>query len=207
MYKTDIAVIGASQAELSPAYHLRRLGLGLEQGSGFVVLGQSEDPGGAWQYRWPSLTLSTVNGIHDLPGLHFAEAVNTEGENVQVNIAVPKYFKTNEREFDLPVYRPLKVMAVCNRGDRLKVETDGPHFPARGIINATGTLESPHLPDDPGKDRFNGRQLYTNDYEFADEFKDQHVIIVDGGILAIQLLDEISKVKATTWLTRRVISW
>src|SRR5699024_12681465 len=76
LYKTDIAVIGAGQAGLSSAYHLDRQGL--EPGRGFVVLDQSEDPGGAWQYRWPSLTLTTVNGIHDLPGMSFDKSVYTD---------------------------------------------------------------------------------------------------------------------------------
>src|SRR4029079_8097747 len=31
----------------------------------------------------------------------------------------------------------------------------------------------------------------------------QHVVIVGGGISAIQLLDEISRVTTTTWVTRR----
>ena len=201
LYKTDIVVIGGGQAGLSSAYHLDRQGL--EPGRGFIVLDRSEDPGGAWQHRWPSLTLTTVNGIHDLPGMPFAEAVNTDEEDVQANIAVPEYFETYEQEFGLPVYRPVKVMAVCDRGDRLKVETDGPHFSARGIINATGTWESPHLPEYPGKDRFNGRQLHTKDYKAPEEFEEQHVIIVGGGISAIELLDEISQVTTTTWVTRR----
>lgn len=37
----------------------------------------------------------------------------------------------------------------------------------------------------------------------ADEFVGQHVVIVGGGISAIQLLDEISRVTRTTWVTRR----
>lgn len=201
LFKTDIVVIGAGQAGLSSAYHLKRKGV--EPGDGFVVLDRSKAPGGAWQYRWPSLTLSTVNGIHDLPGMHFAEAVDTDKKDVQANIAVPSYFKKYEQKFELPVYRPIKVLAVCDRGERLKVETDGPHFSARGIINATGTWESPHLPEYPGKDRFKGRQLHTKDYKTADEFKGQHVVIVGGGISAIQLLDEISQVTTTAWVTRR----
>ena len=54
--KTEIVVIGAGQAGLSSAYHLKRLGL--EANRGFVVLDQSPEPGGAWQFRWPSLTLA-----------------------------------------------------------------------------------------------------------------------------------------------------
>jgi cation diffusion facilitator CzcD-associated flavoprotein CzcO len=78
--KTDIVVIGAGQAGLSTAYHLKRRGLPPIRG--FVVLDQSPNAGGAWQFRWPSLTLSTVNRIHDLPGMPFADVVDTTATEV-----------------------------------------------------------------------------------------------------------------------------
>lgn len=199
--KTEIVVIGAGQAGLSSAYHLQRRGLAPERG--FVVLDQNAEAGGAWQYRWPSLTLSTVNGIHDLPGLKFAEAVADLGETVEAAVAVPRYFAAYEKAFELPVHRPVKVVVVCDRGGRLRVETDRMLYSARGIINATGTWETPYIPDIPGRDRFRGRQLHTRDYRTADEFRGQHVVIVGGGISALQLLDEISRVTRTTWITRR----
>ena len=49
--KLDIVVIGAGQAGLSSAYHLKQLGL--EPGRDFLVLDRAPQPGGAWQYRWP----------------------------------------------------------------------------------------------------------------------------------------------------------
>ena len=199
--KTDIVVIGAGQAGLSSAYHLKRRGLTPHRG--FVVFDQSPNAGGAWQFRWPSLTLSTVNRIHDLPGMAFADAVDTTAMEVQAAVAVPKYYAAYEKAFELPVYRPVKVIVVCDRGGRLNVETDRVHVSARGIINATGTWETPYIPEYPGAERFRGRQLHTRDYRGADEFTGKHVIIVGGGISAIQLLDEISRVTTTTWVTRR----
>ena len=199
--KTDIVVIGAGQAGLSSAYHLKRRGLPPIRG--FVVLDQSPNAGGAWQFRWPSLTLSTVNRIHDLPGMPFADAVDTTATEVQAAVAVPTYYAAYEKAFDLPVYRPVTVIVVCDRGGRLNVETDRIHVSARGIINATGTWERPYIPEYPGAERFEGRQLHTRDYRGADEFAGRHVIIVGGGISAIQLLDEISRVTTTTWVTRR----
>ena len=86
--KIDIVVIGAGQAGLSSAYHLKKRGLAPERG--FVVLDQSPQPGGAWQFRWPSLKLSTVNRIHDLPGMHFSEAVDTDATEVEASVAVPR---------------------------------------------------------------------------------------------------------------------
>ena len=53
-----------------------------------------------------------------------------------------------------------------------------------------------------GADRFEGRQLHTKDYRTAGEFAGRNVIVV-GGVSAIQLLDEVSRVTTTTWLTRR----
>jgi cation diffusion facilitator CzcD-associated flavoprotein CzcO len=199
--KSDIVVIGAGQAGLSAAYHLKRRGLA--PGRSFVVLDQAAQPGGAWQFRWPSLTLSTVNRIHDLPGMRFSDAVNTDASEVEARVAVPQYFAAYEKAFGLPVYRPVTVTVVCNRGERLRIETDRGDLSARGIINATGTWETPYIPDYPGRERFTGRQLHTRDYRTADEFAGQHVIIVGAGISAIQLLDEISRVTTTTWVTRR----
>ena len=199
--KTDIVVIGAGQAGLSSAYHLKRRGL--PRNRGFVVLDQAPNAGGAWQFRWPSLTLSTVNRIHDLPGMPFADAVDTSVTEVQAAIAVPKYYAAYEKAFELPVYRPVKVVVVCDRDGRLNVETDRIQVSARGIINGTGTWETPYIPEYPGAERFEGRQLHTRDYRGADEFAGKHVIIVGGGISAIQLLDEISRVTTTTWVTRR----
>jgi thioredoxin reductase len=199
--KTDIVVIGAGQAGLSAAYHLKRRGL--TPNRGFIVLDQSPQAGGAWQFRWPSLTLSIVNGIHDLPGMRFSEVVDPGQTEVEASVAVPKYFAAYEKAFELPVYRPVKVTVVCDRGERFLVETDRGDLSARGIINATGTWETPYIPEYPGRDRFKGRQLHTKDYRTAEEFRDKHVIIVGGGISAVQLLDEISRVTTTTWVTRR----
>lgn len=199
--KTDIVVIGAGQAGLSAAYHLRKRGL--PAGRGFIVLDQAPRAGGAWQYRWPSLTLSTVNRIHDLPGMAFSEALPDVGDTVEAAVAVPRYFAAYEQKFELPVYRPVKVLVVSERGGRFRVEADRGTFSALGLINATGTWETPFIPNYPGRGLFKGRQLHTHDFRTADEFRGQRVVIVGGGISAIQLLDEISLVTETVWVTRR----
>lgn len=202
IYKTEIVVIGAGQAGLSSAYHLKSLGL--QQGRDFIIFDESPNPGGAWQYRWPSLTLSTVNRIHDLPGMSFVDTISDQhAPEVHANVAVPRYFECYEKTFDLSVYRPVKVQVVCERDGRLRIETDRGFFSARGIINATGTWDKPYIPEYPGAARFRGTQLHTKDYKTADEFEGKHVLIVGGGISAIQLLDEISRVTKTTWVTRR----
>ncbi|MGV8854645.1 MAG: NAD(P)-binding domain-containing protein [Devosia sp.] len=197
--KLDIVIIGAGQAGLSSAYHLRQLGL--VPGRDFLVLDAAPGPGGAWQYRWPSLTLSTVNRVHDLPGLSFADSAGGDA-SVQAAIAVPRYFAAYEERFDLNIVRPAGVRLVCRRGERLRIESAAGLFSTRGLINATGTWEKPFIPDYPGVASFTGRQLHTRDYKTAEEFAGQHVLVVGAGISAIQLLDEISRVTSTSWVSR-----
>lgn len=198
---TDIAVIGAGQAGLSAAWHLKRLGL--EPGRGFIVLDSEDAPGGAWLHRWPSLTLSTVNRIHDLPGMEFSEVLEPGALEVRASEAVPRYFAEYESRFGLHVWRPVRVLEASDAGERLRVVTDRGEIRARGVINATGTWRNPHLPEYPGSQLFRGRQLHTRDYRTPEEFRGQHVVVVGAGISAIQLLDEISQVTTTTWVSRR----
>ncbi len=200
-YKTGIAVIGAGQAGLSAAYHLKKLGL--ETGRDFIVLDEAPHPGGAWQFRWPSLTLSTVNRIHDLPGLSFEETIAANETEPRANDAVPHYYELYEKKFGIQVYRPLKVESVYLHEERFYIDSSKAFFSASGIINATGTWENPYIPEYPGAKLFQGEQLHTRDYKTADYFRGKHVIVVGGGISAIQLLDQISKVTTTTWVTRR----
>jgi thioredoxin reductase len=197
--ETDVVVIGAGQAGLSSAYFLQRAGF--EPDDGYVVLDGDRAPGGAWQHRWPTLRMETVNGIFDLPGMAFEPPSPQE----QAAIAVPRYFADFEEKFGLAVRRPVTVRAVREGPhDRLLVESDAGTWAARAVINATGTWTRPFLPYYPGRETFHGRQLHAVSYPGPQQFAGKRVIVVGGGITAIQLLTELAQAGAsTTWVTRR----
>lgn len=207
----DVLVIGAGQAGLSAAYHLRRRGFlpapGEESARTFAVLDAEAAPGGAWQHRWRSLRMGTVNGIHELPG---APVPPADPASPSVDV-LPAYFADYERRFDLRVHRPVLVRTVRRVDEdphgRLRIETDRGVWFARYVINATGTWRRPFWPHYPGQEDFVGRQLDVHDYVSADEFAGQRVVIVGAGISAVQLLEEISRVADTFWVTRKDVTW
>lgn len=199
MREVDVVVIGAGQAGLSSAYHLRRTGFAPDRD--FVVLDRSPAPGGAWQFRWPSLTYGKVHGMHALPGkeLTGADPARPSAE------VVGAYFADYERTFDLRVRRPVDVRAVREGEDgRLLVETGAGNWSTRALINATGTWERPFWPRYPGQETFRGRQVHTAQYAGPEEFAGKRVVVVGGGASGTQHLLELAPyAAATTWVTRR----
>ncbi len=77
-------------------------------------------------------------------------------------------------------------------------------FVTRVVISATGTWTRPFVPWIPGLTSFGGRQLHTVDYRRAEDFEGARVIVVGGGLSAVQFLLELAPVAASTvWATRR----
>ncbi|MFC4043635.1 FAD-dependent oxidoreductase [Dactylosporangium siamense] len=186
----DVVVIGAGQAGLSAAYHLRRLGLD------FTVLDADDAPGGAWQHRAPSLGVGDLHRIFDLPGMPFVPPADGPAAPV-----VAAYFADYERHFELDVRRPVRVRAVT---PGFVVATDAGDWHARAIINATGTWSRPYVPAYPGAGDFLGRQLHYAAYRGPAEFAGQRVIVVGGGNSAVHVLSELPGVAASIrWVTRR----
>lgn len=202
----DVVVIGAGQAGLSAAYWLQRRGLRPWQD--FVVLDRNEGPGGAWRHRWPALTLGRAHGIHDLPGMR----LGTPDPGTPASEIVSDYYGRYEREFALPIERPVQVDRVESEGPEpdapLIVHAGARRWRTRLVISAAGTWTKPFVPHVPGMASFTGRQLRTVDFWDAEEFRGQHVIVVGGGLSAVQFILMLEQAGAdTTWSTRRELDW
>ncbi|MEU6083070.1 FAD-dependent oxidoreductase [Streptomyces sp. NPDC047108] len=197
--EVEVVVVGAGQAGLSSAYHLRRAGY--EPDRDVVVLDHAPRPGGAWQFRWPTLTYGKVHGMHALPGMELTGA----DASLPSSEVIGGYFARYETEFGLRVHRPVDVTAVREgEGGRLRVETSAGVWSTRALINATGTWDRPFWPRCPGQETFRGRQVHTARYRGPQDFAGERVIVVGGGTSAVQHLLEVADVAAgTTWVTRR----
>lgn len=191
-------IIGAGQAGLAAAHELIRRGLTPQDD--FIIINANDGPGGAWRHRWDSLTLGAAHGIADLPGLKMQRPDPT----VPSRILVAEYYGDYEKFLGLDVVRPARVQKVRSAGERLELITPVGTYTADVILNATGTWDAPYIPYIKGVDTFQGRQLHTKDYTDRSEFADQKVLVVGGGLSAIQFLLEIEPcVKESVWATRR----
>ncbi|MEU3017026.1 MULTISPECIES: NAD(P)-binding domain-containing protein [unclassified Nocardiopsis] len=203
----DAVVIGAGQAGLSVAWHLRRLGL--EPGTEFVVMDRGPDTGGAWQFRWESLRLDDAHKVDDLPGMReMGLSFATADASRPARDVVRDYYERYERWFGLHVVRPVRVGSVRARGHRLLVSTDKGDVAARVVVNASGTWARPFRPHFTGAADFRGAQVSTPEYRAAQDFAGMRVLVVGGGTSAVGFLRELEGVAASTvWATRRPVEF
>lgn len=195
----DVVVIGGGQAGLAAGYFLRRAGLD------FAVLDAEREPGGSWQWMWPSLHLFSPAEHSPLPGWPMPRRSGAEFPPAG---HVVDYLARYEQRYDLPVHRPVRVDGVhvdsrYGEGDAFTVRTDRGTWRCRAVISATGTWTTPYLPTYPGQSTFAGRQLHTASYRGPEEFAGQRVVVVGGGNSAAQILADVSRVADTTWVARR----
>lgn len=200
----DVIVIGAGQAGLAAARSLVSEGLVPERE--MLVLDANDGPGGAWRHRWDALTLGRTHRIADLPGMPFGKPDPRE----PASRAVARYYGEYERRFGLRVRRPARVTAVRSpEGPRgpltIAYEQAGARRTLRSriIISASGTWTRPFVPTIPGAASFRGEQLHTAGFTDAEHFRGRSVIVVGGGLSAVQFLLQLAGIARTTWATRR----
>ena len=89
----DFIVVGAGQAGLSIAYHLKQAGFN------FLVIDGDNEIGGSWLRRWDSLTLFTPSQYNGLPGMEFPMAFGQYPGKQAVADYLNDYVKT----FEIPI--------------------------------------------------------------------------------------------------------
>jgi putative flavoprotein involved in K+ transport len=191
--KVQVVIVGGGQSGLAVGYYLRRSGLS------FVILDEQPRSGGAWLHGWESLRLFSPAEHSSLPGWLMPRS---EDEYPPVKQVI-NYLDAYEKRYNLPVVRPVKVLKVAFTDSRYTLYTSDGQWQADAVVSATGSWSNPYIPDYPGKNLFQGRQLHSANYHTPDELKGQKVLIVGGGNSGAQILAEVSKVAETVWVTER----
>jgi putative flavoprotein involved in K+ transport len=189
----DCIIIGGGQSGLACAYYLRRTSFS------YLILDGSENPGGAWNDTWDSLTLFSPAKYSSLPGKPFSINANDYPSKQDVL----EYLRNYENHYSFPVIRPIQVIGVNKSVDGIfKITTDKEVYFSKSIIAATGTFRSPFIPKIDGLEKFSGEQLHSSAYRNADEFIGKNVLVVGEGNSGAQIMAELANVTLTFWAVR-----
>jgi putative flavoprotein involved in K+ transport len=178
----DYIVVGAGQAGLSMAYHLKQAGYN------FLVIDGDNEIGGSWLRRWDSLTLFTPSQYNNLPGMDFPMAEGHYPDKNEVADYLKKYVKT----FDLPIRFNCKADKMTRVNDTYHVDTPTGQLKATNVVVATGPFHTPFKP------KFNSQlsddivQLHACEYKNPGQLQDGETLVVGAGDSGVQILSEIS---------------
>jgi putative flavoprotein involved in K+ transport len=178
----DVIVIGAGQAGVAIAWHLR------EQGQRFLVLEAGDTIGDVWRSRWDSLRLFTPARYSALPGMLFPG----DPDHYPSKDEVADYLHRYATEFDLPIQLNTTVTELSHNGTVFEVETTGQHLQARQVVVATGPFQAPIIPSEAAGLGEQVVQLHSSAYRNAEQLPDGPVLVVGGGNSGLQIAEELA---------------
>ena len=178
----ETVVIGAGQAGLSTAYHLRR------RGRDCVILDAHRRVGDNWRNQWDTLRLFTPAKYDGLPGLPFPG----DPWSFPVKDEVADYLENYARTWDLPVRTGVRVRRLGRTDGHYVLDTDAGTLTADNVVVATGPFgRTPHLPPFAADLDESILQLHSSEYRRPDQLAPGPVLVVgashSGGDIAYEL--------------------
>ncbi len=184
----DVVVVGAGQAGLATAYHLK------EAGADFVVLEQGVI-GDTWiTHRWDSFALNTPNHTVHLPGAPYS---GDDAAGFMTHLDLVDFLHAYVERFDLPVREGVAVTALRSGNDHRRFELDiadsggSRTITADAVVVASGSQREPNIPA-VSRDIPDGTlQIPAASYRNAQSLPDGGVLVVGGAQSGGQIVEDL----------------
>ena len=188
MEHVETVIVGAGQAGLATAYHLKR------RGRDCLVLDAHQRVGDNWRRLWDSLRLYSPAQYDALPGLPFpAKKWACPGKD-----EVADYLEQYAAHHDLPVRLGVRVETVTHDGDRFVVRTSEGTTTCDNLVVATGTFgRTPSIPDFAGDLDPGILQLHSSEYRRPGQLADGPVLVVGASHSGCDVAYEVAEGRPT----------
>ncbi|WP_324276630.1 NAD(P)/FAD-dependent oxidoreductase [Blastococcus brunescens] len=177
----ETVVIGGGQAGLATSYHLARAG------RPHVVLEGSERVGDVWRQRFDSLRLFSPARYDALPGMPFP----MPGWEFPTGSETADYLESYAATFDLPVRTGVSVDSLSRKGEHYVVTSGHRRFEAPNVVVASGTWQTPIVPEFADRLDPRIRQMHSAEYRNPSQLQPGPVLLVgsshSGPDLAVEL--------------------
>ncbi|MEE4250265.1 MAG: NAD(P)/FAD-dependent oxidoreductase [Alcanivoracaceae bacterium] len=166
----------------------------LEQGiSDFRILERRDFMGGTWcQNSYPGAAVDVQSPLYSISSEPYAwSQMFAEQDELEryTNEVIDKHglrdrttLKANVRE-----------VRWDDTAKRWIIDTDAAgSFQAQVLINASGPLSTPVIPNFPGRDTFKGNSFHTNNWDHNYDYRGKRVAIIGSGASAAQVIPAIA---------------
>ena len=179
----DFIIVGAGQAGLAMAYHLKKAN------AHFLILDSENEIGASWLKRWDSLKLFTPTEFNHLPGMPFP----AEKGHYPNKHDVANYFKSYVSRFELPVKLGNKVEKVVKSEGHFQVQCQQQTLITKQVVIASGPFHTPFVPSCHASLSPDIQQIHSRDYRNPDQLNEGDTLVVGAGDSGYQILQEVAE--------------
>jgi cation diffusion facilitator CzcD-associated flavoprotein CzcO len=200
----DTVIVGAGFSGIGSAIQLDNAGLG-----NYLVVEAGDGPGGTWYWNtYPGIAVDIPSFSYQFS---FEQSTNwsrtyAPGHELKAYAehCVDKYGLRPKIRFNT------KVLGADfdDETDLWRIRTDpGDVVTARFLVNASGVLITPKLPDIDGVDSFAGVTMHTARWDHHQDLTGKHVAIIGTGASAVQVIPEIAPIVKQLTVFQRTPIW
>ncbi len=141
-YETDILIIGAGQAGLALAYHLKSTHL-KSTALRYQLVERNAQIGDSWRNRYDGLTLFTPRSFSELPGL----ALQGDPKGYATRDEFADYLDHYASHFGFPIHLNQEICLLEQVEGGFQTTTEaGDSFSSQTVVLATGPFQKPKIP-------------------------------------------------------------
>ncbi|AQT80474.1 monooxygenase [Mycolicibacterium litorale] len=200
----DTLIVGAGFSGIGSAILLDKAGLG-----DYLIVEAGDGPGGTWYWNtYPGIAVDIPSFSYQFSFEQSADWSRTYAPGRELRAyaehCVDKYGVRSRIRFGTKVLGA----AFDEAHDLWRVQLDsGDEVTARFLINASGVLTIPKLPDIDGVDSFAGITMHTARWDHGQDLTGKRVAIVGTGASAVQVIPEIAPIVASLTVFQRTPIW
>ena len=197
-----VVVVGAGFGGLAAAYALQA------RGEDFAVLEREHEVGGVWRDNtYPGCACDIPSHLYSLsfaPNPEWTRAFSSQSE-------IRDYLRKVAREQGLlPHIRfgcSLLEAAWDDTAQRWRIETSAGPLTADVLIDASGPIAEPSIPELPGLDAFTGEVFHSARWNHDVDLTGRNVVVVGTGASAIQFVPAIQPRVGRMTVVQRSAPW
>ncbi|WP_046315221.1 NAD(P)/FAD-dependent oxidoreductase [Mycobacterium sp. UM_Kg1] len=203
----EVVIVGAGFSGIGAAINLDRAGM-----ADYAVLEAGDGAGGTWHWNtYPGIAVDIPSFSYQFSFEQSAHWSRTYAPGRELKAyaehCVDKYGLRSRIRF------ATKVLGATFDEDhgcwRVQTEARGTRgeVSARFLINASGVLTTPKLPDIAGVDTFAGARIHTARWDHSQDLTGRRVAVIGTGASAVQVIPEIAPTVSSLTVFQRTPIW
>jgi cation diffusion facilitator CzcD-associated flavoprotein CzcO len=159
----------------------------------FLILERREFVGGTWsQNTYPGAAVDVPSPLYSLASepYDWSQMFAEQDELREYTEHI-----ISKHDLDKKIATGSNVAKIeWKEGDKhWQIDIDGKEpYIAQFVINASGPLSTPVIPDFPGKDTFKGKSFHSNNWDHSYDHKGKRVAVIGSGASAAQIIPAIA---------------